>query len=96
MHSIGWCLEKNKKKTKLLFLCQQPRDYPVTYDRAVQFPGKHPRYGIDPTRRDKDTPLWGSLAHSEQLLLAGGKHIQCYIWMRHVRGLGATQPACQW
>lgn len=65
-----WLVPLGKTKKQLFFLSQQPRDYPVTYDRAVQFPGKHPRYGIDPTRRDKDVPLWGSLAECEQLLPA--------------------------
>lgn len=39
------------KSRKLLFFCQQLRDYPVTCDRAVQFPGKHPCDWSHETRR---------------------------------------------
>lgn len=34
-----------KKSPRLLFCCQRYRDYPITFDRAVQFPGKHPLTG---------------------------------------------------
>lgn len=76
-------LKKKSTSSKLLFLCQQLRDYPVTYDRAVQFPGKHPCYGSHETRRGH-AAVWGVWRYASNYYWLE-KPIQCYILVRQIQ-----------
>lgn len=79
--AAAFFFKKKSTSSKLLFLCQQLRDYPVTY--AVQFPGKHPCYGSHETRRGH-AAVWGVWRYASNYYWFE-KHIQCYILVHQIQ-----------